>query len=209
MYLPATFALLGLLTGAVLLLRLLWWRLPEWLRRSVLGIAIAMVLIRILFIGLQWSMTSTRLNAVVAWASIAGYQILLARFSLMRPRWLTSISAVILLAPLIGSTMITPLTRIFDWTAADISPLGGPYLLEKSPWDTDSTGNPGVDLYVFYRPPFAPFLRHMSQRAAFGHDACKYDASSVQINLDAHTAHFHCPAKAESDSPIDLILPLH
>lgn len=208
MHLPLTFGLLGLLTGAVLLLRLLWWRLPWWLRRTVLGTACAMVLLRVLSIATQWSMTSTRLNAVICWTAVAGYEILLARFSLMRPRWLTSISAMVLLTPLIGSTLLIPLTRVFDWSPADISHLGGPYILERSPWDTDASGNSGVDLIVFYRPPLLPFLRHFDQRASFGEDECNPGAASVQADQKAHTVHFHCPARGDGKPPIDVILPL-
>lgn len=208
MHLPLTFGLLGLLTGAVLLLRLLWWRLPWWLRRTVLGTACAMVLLRVLSIATQWSMTSTRLNAVICWTAVAGYEILLARFSLMRPRWLTSISAIVLLTPLIGSTLLIPLTRVFDWSVADISHLGGPYILERSPWDTDESGNSGVDLIVFYRPPLLPFLRHFAQRASFGEDECNPGAASVQADRKAHTVHFHCPARGDGKPPIDVILPL-
>jgi len=208
MYLPVTFALLGLLTGAVILLVLLWWRLPQWLRRSIVCFAAAMVLIRILFIGLQWSMVSTRLNAVMAWAAVGGYEILLARFSLMKPRWLTSMSAIVLFAPLIGSTMMIPLTKIFDWSSADISSLGGRYIVEKGAWETDVSGNSGMDLLVFYRPRIVPFLRHLAQRASFGNDACKADDASVRVDPKERTAHFHCPARGDGSPPIDLILPL-
>jgi len=208
MHLPLTFGLLGLLTGVVLLLRLFWWRLPWWVRRSLLIAATAILAVRAIFLVSQWSMTSTRLNALLCWAAIAGYEILLARFSLMRPQWLTSISAIILLGPLIGSTMIIPLTRVFDWSAADISALEGPYILEKSPWDTDESGNSGMDLYVFYHPSFIPFLRHMVQRASFGNDACRSDAASVQTDLQKHTVHFHCPPHEDGKPSIDLILPL-
>jgi hypothetical protein len=208
MHLPLTFGLLGLLTGAVLLLRLLWWRLPAWLGGAILVGAGTMVLLRILSIASQWSMTSTRLNAVVCWAAVAGYEILLARFSLMRPQWLTSISSVILLAPLIGSTLLIPLTRIFDWSPADITVLTSSYILEKSPWDTDGSGNSGVDMILFYRPPLIPILRHVSQRASFGDDECKPAEASVQVDPKQRMAHFHCPARGDGKPAIDVVLSL-
>jgi hypothetical protein len=208
MHLPLTFGLLGLLTGAVLVLRLFWWRLPWWLRRAVLGLAIAMVLLRIGFIATQWSMTSTRMNAVISWLAVAGYEILLARFSLMRPQWLTTISALILLVPLIGSTLLIPLTRVFDWSSADISQLSGPYILEKSLWDTDGAGNSGLDMIVFYQPRLLPFLRHYSQRASFGDDECVPQEATVQNDPKKRTVHFHCPARGDGKPPIDVILPL-
>jgi hypothetical protein len=208
MHLPLTFGVLGLLTGAVLLLRLLWWRLPSWLRRWTLLVACAMVLLRVSFIATQWSLASPRMNAVICWLAVVGYEVLLARFSLMKPQWLTSISAVILLMPLIGSTLLIPLTRVFDWSTADISQLAGPYILEKSPWDTDASGNSGIDLIVFYRPSLIPFLRHTSQRSSFGSDECRPNAASAQVDLKTHVVHFHCPAHGDGKPSIDVILPL-
>lgn len=208
MHLPLTFGLLGLLTGAVLVLRLMWWRLPWWLRQGMLALAVLMVLLRVGFIATQWSMTSTRLNAVICWLAVAGYEVLLARFSLMRPQWLTTISALVLLVPLIGSTLLIPLTRVFDWSKADISQLSGPYILEKSPWDTDGAGNSGLDMIVFYRPRLIPFLRHNSQRASFGDDECDPQAATVQTDPEKRMVHFHCPAHGDGKPPIDVILPL-
>ncbi len=208
MHLPQTFVLLGLLTVAVFVLRLRWWRLPSWLRGLILVAAVAMLLLRIGFIGSQWGFTSTRLNALLAWFSVAGYLVLLARFSLMRPQWITSIGSVILLFPLVGSTLLIPLTRVFDWSAADIIDLEAPYILERSPWDTDSSGNSGMDLIVFYRPPLFPLVRHMVQRAAFSNEECRAAEATAQSNMEQQTVHFHCPALNTSKPAIDLVLPL-
>jgi hypothetical protein len=209
MHIPLTFALLGLLTGAALLLRVLWWRMPLWLRRLVLGLALAMVFVRYFFLISQWSTTSTRLNALLCWAAVAGYEILLIRFSLMRPQWLTTLSALILLLPLFGSTLLLPLTRVFDWSLADISSIGGNYICEKSPWDTASIGNSGMDLIVFYRPPFAPFLRHLVQRNSFSDDQCDTAASSAIADPVRKIVYFRCPGRADKQqSDIEHALPL-
>jgi hypothetical protein len=208
MHVPVTFALLGLLTGIIVVLRFLWWRLPPWLRSLALVCATVMVLIRFAFILSRWDMTSTRLNALLCWTAVVGYEILLVRFSLMRPRWLTSLSAVILLVPLFGSTLLIPLTRIFDWERADISSIGGNYICEKSPWDTTVAGNTGMDLIVFYRPPFAPFLRHLVQRAAFADDQCDSAASSAVADVTNKVVHFHCPGRPGKQADIELTLPL-
>jgi hypothetical protein len=187
--------LLGLLTGAIFVLRLLWWRMPSWLRGLMLGCAAMMVLVRILFLVSRLSTTSTRLNALLYWAVVAGYEVLLARFSLMRPQWLTTLSALILLFTLLGSTLLLPLTRVFDWAPADISSIGGNYICEKSPWDADGIGNTGVDMIVFYRPPFAPFLRHMVQRSSFGDDQCDASSASAVADPTKKVVHFRCPGR--------------
>jgi hypothetical protein len=208
MHVPVTFALLGLLTGIIVVLRFLWWRMPSWLRSLALPGAAAMVLIRFLFLISRWSMTSTRLNALLCWTAVVGYEVLLVRFSLMRPRWLTSFSAVILLLPLFGSTLLLPLTRIFDWAPADISSIGENYICEKSPWDTGGVGTPGMDLIVFYRPPFAPFLRHIVQRSSFGDDQCNSAASFAVADTAHNVIHFHCPGRLGSPQNIEHTLPL-
>ncbi|WP_035350171.1 hypothetical protein [Edaphobacter aggregans] len=207
MHFPLTLALLGLLTGAALVLRVFWWRIPSWLRRFVLGLAFAMVLLRFLFLVSSWSTTSTYFNDLLCWTAVAGYEILLIRFSLMRPQWLTALSALILMLPIFGSTLLTPLTRIFYWSPADISSIGGPYICEKSPWDLDGLGNSGMDLIVFYRPPFAPFVRHLVQRASFGDDQCDAAASSAVADPARKVVHFRCPAR-RGQQDIDYTLPL-
>jgi hypothetical protein len=208
MYLPLTFGLLGLLTGAVLLLRMFWWKLPPSARRGILTVAVAMVLLRMGSIATQWSMTSTKMNDVICWLAVAGYEVLLARFSLMRPQWLTASSATVLLFPLIGSTLLLPLTRIFDWTADDLSQLSGPYILERNTWDTDGSGHSGIDMVVFYRPTLVPFVRHLSQRASFGDDECNAEAATAQVDPQRHMVHFHCPTRGDEKPSIDVILPL-
>lgn len=210
MHIPLTIALLGLLTAATFLLRGWWWRIPIWLRRLVMGLASFMVLIRFFFLVSQWSTVSPRFNALLCWTGVAGYEILLARFSLMRPKWLTAPSAAILLLPLLGSTLLLPLTRIFDWSPADISPIGGHYICEKSPWDTASIGNSGVDLIVFYRPPYLPFLRHFVQRNSFSDGQCNSAASSAAADLTRRVIYFRCPALAgKQQRDVEQILPLH
>ena len=208
MHLSLTFALLGLLTGAVLLLRMLWWKLPIRTRRGILVLACAMVLLRMGFIATQWSMTSTKMNDVICWMAVAGYEILLARFSLMRPQWLTTASAIVLLVPLMGSTLLLPLTRIFDWTVDDISKLPGPYILERNTWDTDGSGQSGMDMIVFYQPRLVPFVRHISQRASFGDDECDAETSTARVDPQSRMVHFHCPARGDGKPAIDVILPL-
>ena len=208
MHVPQTLILLGLLTGLILVLRLLWWRLPLRLRRLTLGFAVVMVLIRFCSLISQWSTTSTRLDALLCWTAVVGYEILVARFSLMRPQWLTSISAIVLLFPLLGSTLLIPLTRIFDWKPADISSIGGNYICEKRPWDTGSTANAGVDLVVFYRPSFAPFLRHVVQRSSFSDDQCDSAASSAVADPIRKVVYFRCPGRPGKQQDIEHTLPL-
>jgi len=209
MYFPLTLVLLGLLTVAALVLRQLWWRMPSWLHKLLLRLALAAVLIRFFFLVSQWSTTSLHVNDLLCWVGVAGYEILLVRFSLMRPQWLTALCAIVLLMPLAGSTVLQPLTRIFYWSNADIVPIGGHYFCERSPWDTAGVGNSGIDLIIFYQPPFAPFLHHLVQRTAFGDDSCITSASKAVADLDHKLVHFYCPVRPGTNAlDIQYALPL-
>lgn len=209
MYFPLTFVLLGLLTVMALVLRQLWWRIPTWFRKLLLRVALVAVLIRFLFLISQWSTTSLHVNDLLCWAGVIGYEILLVRFSLMRPQWLTVVCAIVLLMPLTGSTVLQPLTRVFYWSRADIVPIGGHYFCERSPWDTAGVGNSGMDLIIFYHPPFAPFLRHLVQRTAFGDDSCITSASRAVADPDKKLVYFYCPVRPDKHQlDIQYALPL-
>lgn len=207
MYVPTTLAVLGLLTGVVILLRSFWWQLPKRSRVILLAIASVAALVPVLSILTHWETTSAKVNALLHWTAVAGYELILMRFSLMRPRWLTTICAVILILPIFGASLLLPLTKIFKRSHAEVFSIGGPYLCERSPWATTATEVPGVDVKVFYRPRMAPFLRHRVQLSAFNSEQCEASASTASILPGAREVLFHCPAKP-GQAPVEHILPL-
>jgi hypothetical protein len=166
------------------------------------------VAIRFLFILTQWITVSPRFNAALYWLAVVGYELMLVRFSLIRPRWLTSTSAFILLLPIFGSTLLFPLTGIFDTQPPDIFSIGGNYIVERSPWDATIAGHDGFDLLVFYRPAYAPFLRHMVQRSSFSDEQCESTAATATADPINKVVHFHCPGHHGAQDAIDLVLPL-
>jgi hypothetical protein len=208
MHFPEIIGLLVGLTIALLVLRSYWSRIPRKIESLLLLLAVTAVAVRFLFILTGWSTTSPRFNSVLYWLAVAGYELMLVRFSLMRPRWLTSISALILLLPIFGSTLLFPLTGIFDTAAADITSIGGNYIVERSPWDSRIAGHDGLDLVVFYRPAYLPFLRRMVQRSSFSDEQCNSAAATATADPVAKLVHFRCPGHSGSQSAIDLALPL-
>lgn len=212
MHVPITTAALVLLTLAIILLRIFWSRLSGRLRRFIVYAAIAMILLRIVFVVSGWSTTSDHMNVLVNWCAVAGYELMIVLFTLYRPKWLTTISAAILLVPVFASSILMPLTSLFDWTPADITSIGNHFICERNPWEADpGIRSTGVDLMVYYRPPFAPFLRHKVQRAAFNNDQCNANASFAAVEPDRKHLRFHCPAAPSNPTggAIDLILPIH
>ncbi len=165
MHVPLTIATLALITLAMVILRFFWFRLPARLHGSLVYTAIAMILLRILFVASKWTTTSDRMNTILNWAAVTSYALIIVLFTLYRPKWLTTISAVILILPIFTSTIVLPLGRLFDPTTPDITSIGNHLLLEREPWDADpAKQNTGIDLTVYYRPPLIPFMRHKVQR---------------------------------------------
>jgi hypothetical protein len=208
MHFGETIGLLLLLTLAVLVLRFFWQRIPPRTEKFILSVAVVFVAVRFLALVTLWTTVSPWFNALIAWLSVSGYEIILARFSLMRPRWLTSFCAVVLLLPILGSVLLMPLTGIFDTKPADITRLGKNYLLERSSWDVTVSGKEGHDFGVFYSPSFAPFLRRVVQRSSLSEEQCDSKGFEVHIDAAKKLVHFHCPGRAGAASDIDLILPL-
>ena len=208
MYFGQTIGLLLALTVAILILRLFWSRISPGVERALLIVAAVVVAIRLTFAVTQWSTMAPHFDASLCWAAVVGYEIMLARFSLMRPRWLTSISAFVLVLPVFGSTLLFPLTGIFYTGPADIRPIGYNYILEQSPWDVSVGGHSGIDLGIFYRPPLVPFLRHMVQRSSFSDEQCEVNAVTVTVDPAHQLVRIHCPGHHTEQEGIDLVLPL-
>ncbi|MBS1822030.1 MAG: hypothetical protein JST61_08660 [Acidobacteria bacterium] len=208
MYFGETIGLLLVLTAAILTLRFFWHRFPPRIERIVLGAAAIVFAIRLVFAAARLSTMYPHFDAFICWAAVAGYELMLARFSLMRPRWLTSISSIILLLPVFGSTLLFPLTGIFYRGPADIRPIGNNYVVERTPWDVSVSGHSGTDLGIFYRPAMVPFFRHMVQRSSFSDEQCDSKATVVTVDPPRKLVYVHCPAHREGHDAINLTLPL-
>lgn len=207
MYIPLTIAVLGLLTVAMIVLRFFWWRLPLRLQTLLPVIGAGLALLRLFSVALQWSTTSLQANVLLQWGAVLGYELLLVRFSLMRPQWLTAVCAAILFVPLFGSTLLLPLTKLFHRDPVEITSIGGSYLGERMAWESVAGQNTGYDLTVYYRPPLLPFLRHQVQRFAFNTVECDAAASYAVANPAQKTVRFFCPGNP-GQQPLDHTLAL-
>ncbi|MBS1799091.1 MAG: hypothetical protein JSS95_04625 [Acidobacteria bacterium] len=196
------------MTAAILALRFFWQKIPLPAERIVLGSAAVVVAIRLIFVATRWLTMSPHIDTLICWAAVVGYEMILVRFSLMRPRWLTSISAMILLVPIFGSTFLFPLTGIFYTGPPDIRSIGSNYVVERTPWDVSVAGHPGIDLGIFYRPTLVPFLRRMVQRSSFSDEQCDSKAATVTLDPSKKLVYVHCPAHRDGHDAIDLTLPL-
>ncbi len=208
MYVLMTIAAMGVITGAMILLRFFWWRSPWTARALLLAMACLSATLPILMIVTRWETTSDRANTLLRWIAFAGYELILMRFSLMRPQWLTSICAVVLLLPVLGTSLLLPLAELFHRKHKERFSIGGPYQCERSPWDISGTEVPGVNLTIYYQPKLAPFLHHQRQLSAFNAVECESSAATASILPGNKEVLFHCPAKP-GGAAVERILPLN
>ena len=206
-----TTAVLASLTLAIILLRVFWSRIPAKRRTLLVYAGVAMILLHVAFTVTKWSTTSDRLNSIINWGAIAGYVLIIVLFTLHRPRWLTTVSAAILLAPIFASSILLPLKDLFEPASPAVTRIDSRYTYQKSLWtESGEIQNSGADLMIFYQPRFLP-LRRRVQRATFNDMQCNASASSASIDRARRIIHFHCPASSTQtgSDPIDLLLPLH
>jgi hypothetical protein len=206
-----TTALLASLTLAIVLLRVFWFHVPAKYRSFIVYTGLSMIFLHVAFTVTKWNTTSDRLNSLINWGAVAGYLLIIVLFTLQRPRWLTTISAVILILPVFASNILLPLRDLFNPVSPSVARIDNRYVYVRTLWDQPGENqNSGVDLMVFYQPRFVP-LRRKVQRATFNDMQCDASASSASIDHARKIIHFHCPASSTQagSSPIDLLLPLH
>jgi hypothetical protein len=209
MYIPLTTAALALLTVAMLLLRIFWSRVPPRLRFFLIRALIAMIVLHGLIVVTKWTTTSDRLNVLINWLAIAGYELLVLLFSRLSPRWLTLPSAIILLIPLFASSILGPLTYLFEPGSHAKVSLGDHLFYEVNPWSNTGGGNKGVDVVIYYRPPFAPFIRHKLQSIPFNDRECNSRAASATVFPAKKTVLGRCPNwPSQASGTVDKLLPL-
>jgi hypothetical protein len=211
MHVPITTASLVVLTFATLLMRIYWLRVPPIVRFCVIRGAIALVLIEILSTVTRWSTASDRANVIIAWLAVASYEMLLMLFTRLRPRWLTSLCGVILLMPVFASSVLLPLTSLFDPTKNEAVSIGNDLSYQRVPWGdrNDTSANSGVDILVSYHPPFAPFLRRYLRNIPFNNQQCNTNAAFALLGVDPKTVIVRCPHRAsQQPGNDDWIIPV-
>jgi hypothetical protein len=192
MHILITNAILGFLTIAMILLGILWERVPQQLKSFIIRVSIVAISVYALFAATKWGTASDRLNVLLNWLAIAGYEFLVVLFARLPPRWLTIPSAIILLIPLFASSIVFPLAELFE-PVSEYTPMGNHLFYEVNPWVNTGGGNAGADIRIFYRPPFAPFLRHKVQTITFNNEECNSYAAFAIPGPTSKTVLGRCP----------------
>jgi len=210
MHIPTTIAALTLLTAAMLLLRIFWMRIDFRLRYFLIRGSIGIIALHAFFAVSKWETSSSYINVIINWLAIAGYELLILLFSRLSPKWLTSLSAVILIAPIFASTILLPLTRIFEPGTTPRVPLGNHLYYKVAPWSVDGAANSGVDLNILYSPPLIPFLSHKVQSQPFNTQECNAFASFALVGPTPRTVIARCPHWPNEPPGVeDKLLQLH
>lgn len=159
MHIPTTIAALALLTAAMLLLRIYWTRIDFRLRFLLIRGSIGIITLHVFFAVSKWGTTSSYINVVINWLAIAGYELLVLLFTRLSPKWLTALSAVILIAPLFASSILLPLTRIFEPGTIPRVPIGDHLYYKVAPLECRWCRQ----LWCRPRNPFQPTFRSISK----------------------------------------------
>jgi hypothetical protein len=157
------------------------------------------------------STISDHLNTAVYWGFILGYIFFVILFTLLRPVWLTSLVAIILLLPLLSASAIFPLAAIFSRQTHHIQIIGNGLISDVVSVDAVTPGASGADISIYRRPSWAPFLQRKVQGARYFNTQC--DASAVYaIPLpDNYHLRIICPAAPGTppESKLDVVVKLY
>jgi hypothetical protein len=210
MNLPLTFAALLALTIALVLLRFFWPRLSQRTKSLLIACAcIGPALFAIVAVS-GWSTSSIRWNAAFYWGCIASYEFLLILFTRLRPRWLTSIIAIILILPILSASVFLPLAAIFDPPPVTTAVLGDQLISERKPWGSGAVATTGTDLTIYYRPAWAPFLRRNRLSCRYFGSQCNAAAAYAVLQPDHKSVLMSCPASPDQppETAHNFVMPL-
>jgi hypothetical protein len=196
MHVPITLAALACLTALLIVFRQLWPRLRPSVQRLLLALAIFFILVSALMYALGWNTVSPFVNAGLRWLAVAGYEFILILFTRLRPRWLTTLTATVLLLPILGASIFLPLTFLFDRDPVETTRIAPGLLFTKAPWDAAGMGNRGMDLTLSRIPSRLPLLRNQITTIRLYDTQCDTSATSASFEVATHIVHIHCPPSA-------------
>ena len=192
MNIPLTTAVLASLMVAMIVLRVFWLRVPARMRSFLVRFAFVVVVLQLLITASSWSTISNFVNSLINWCAVAGYMLIILLFTRQHPRWLTTISAIILLIPVFASSVLSPLGNLFTPTPNRPGSITKNLFFERNVWVEGA--NSGIDLNIYRRPSFAPFLRKKLARVPFNNMQCHTAAAMATLEPDGKKVRVVCPS---------------
>jgi hypothetical protein len=210
LHVPLTLALLAALTTVAVLLRVRWPLLSQRWRTVLIALASSALLVDAFMLVFKWEPNSEFIFRLLNWFAVAAYLFMLALWTRMSPRWLTTFSAIVLALPLLGPTMLYRFAAIFDDSPQISTPLADSIFVLRTPWRAVFGGTSGSDLNIYYRPAWFPFVRRGLDYTRLYNGQCHTSDVSVVLSADHKRAMVHCPPwpGQSPEQSYDVIMPL-
>jgi len=206
-----TFGLLAGLTGVLVLVRIFWLRIPGRLRRLMVACAVIIPFVFVIGLVTRWRTPSLHMDYGFYWLCIVSYIFLMILFTRLRPRWLTTIIAVVLILPLLSTSLFLPLVYIFGIPSVETSRIGKDIVSERSSWGPGAPDVSGTDLVIYYEPRWLPFMRRSLFGIRYYGSQCDAWAAHAVIEPDQRNVLMICPASPRlgPDSARSAVVPLY
>lgn len=205
-----TFAVLAILTGALILLRLQWPRFSHRTHTALIACACTALLLYAITFVTGWSTASDHLNAALYWGAIASYEFFLLLFTLLHPRWLTSIIAAILIFPILSASVFLPLIFLFTSPPHTIVSIGPNLISDRIP-SGGEVDTSGFDLTIYSHPAWTHFFRRRRQASHYFSAQCNAAQAFATLEPDGKHVLMSCPAapNQQPDSARNLVVKLY
>jgi hypothetical protein len=191
---PVTLAIFTTILAALVLLRIRWPSLPVRLQSTLIVLAMVAIFLQGLTYATHWNLSDDRAGFLLNWSAIIGYEFIVLLATRLRPRWLTSIVAVILILPLLSASIFLPLTGQFERSPHYRTKLDTNLYIETTPWESPLKGTSGVDIQIFVTKPYIPFLRHLFASSRLFNNQCNTAGATVVLQLDHENVLISCPS---------------
>ena len=194
MHVPVTLALFATILVVLVALRLRWRRIPGRIRLLLIALSFAAVAAQGLSFVTRWRIAEDTPRVALYWAAIAGYEFFIVMLTLLRPRWLTTIIAVVLILPLLSASIFLPLGDLFNRNQQRIVPLDASLSGKITPWNSVLRSTSGVDVDIVESSRHVPFVDRALASARLYNNQCNTSAIVATLQPGRKSVLVSCPA---------------
>ena len=191
-----TYCILFMTMLGAVTLRLRWPRLSARSRLVLKLMGVVALAPALLSMATKWDVMNHRVWMVEGWTRMVACQFAIVFFTLLRPRFLTVATAVVLI-PFTFSTVVTgPLSDLFRSMLYRQQHIGDRYYLDTHPWESGSGANSGVDFDLYYMRSPTAYVRRAITGTRLYNSQCRTDETYATLSPETHTVTVFCPPLA-------------